>query len=216
MLAPFVTAGDLRGLRAYLMIVAASSATNEQDTWTTELDSLVWARLFDAHKDAESAAARTAAWRTMTRLKDKGLIDCTRTKGSRNIAVTLLREDGTRQPYSRPGLADKDAYLQLPIGFWAKGHDEKINLPGLAMLLAICAERRWAAFPAEHMPTWYGWSADTTLRGLKNLRELGLVEQRERYKRAELTAPGSTMFYEYRHVRAMRPSTRARPAGATA
>ena len=216
LLAPFITAGDLRGLRAYLMIVAASSALNEEGTWTTELDSLVWARLFDAHKDAEYAAARTAAWRTMTRLKDKGLIDCSRTKGSRKIAVTLLREDGTGDAYTRPGLADKDAYLQLPIGFWTKGHDEKVNLPGLAMLLAICAERNWAAFPAEWMPAWYGWSADTTLRGLKNLRELGLIEQRERFKKAELTAPGSTLFYEYRPVRAMRPSAKARPAGAAA
>lgn len=215
-LAPFITAGDLRGLRAYLIIVAASSNTTEQGTWTTELDSLVWARLFDAHTGAEYAAARTAAWRTMIRLQDKGLIDCHRTKGSRNIAVTLLREDGTKKPYTRPGIADKDAYLQLPTSFWTKGYDEKVSLPGLAMLLAICNERSWAAFPAEWMPEWYGWSADTTLRGLKDLRKLKLIEQRERYKKAALTAPGSTMFYEYRPVRVMRPAAKARPAGAAA
>ncbi len=103
----------------------------------------------------------------MGRLADKGLITCTRTKGSRNNAVALLREDGTKAPYTRPGVADKDPYLQLPVTFWTKTYDEKIGLPGLAMLLAICAERTWAAFPAEWMPTWYGWSADTTLRGLK-------------------------------------------------
>ncbi len=215
-LAPFVTAGDLRGLRAYLMIVAASSNTNEQGDWTTELDSLVWARLFDAHKDAERAAARTAAWRTLGRLKAKGLIECTRTKGSMKIAVTLLREDGTGQPYTRPGVADRDAYLQLPTAFWTKGFDEKVSLPGLAMLLAICAARSWAAFPAEWMPGWYGWFADTTLRGLKNLREHGLIEQRERFKKAELTAPGSTLFYEYRPAKLLRPALNARPAGATA
>lgn len=216
LLAPFITAGDLRGLRAYLMILAASSATNDQGTWTTELDSLVWARLFDAHTGAEYAAARTAAWRTMGRLQDKGLIECHRTKGSRNIAVTLLREDGSGKEYTRPGVTDKDAYLQLPIAFWTRGYDEKVNLPGLAMLLAICNERSWAAFPAEWMPGWYGWSADTTLRGLKNLREHGLIEQRERFKKAELTAPGSTLFYEYRPARLLRPAVQARPVGATA
>jgi hypothetical protein len=215
MLAPFVTAGDLRGLRAYLIIVAASSGQNDQG-WTTELDSFVWARLFDAHLHADHAIARTAAWRTLTRLQDKGLITCSRTKGSRNIAVTLLREDGTRAPYTRPGVSDKDAYLQLPIAFWTKGYDEKVNLPGMAMLLAICAARSWAAFPAEWMPTWYGWSPDTTLRGLKILCELGLIEQRKRYKKAELTAVGSTMFYEYRPARFMRATTQARPAGVTA
>jgi hypothetical protein len=216
LLSSFITAGDLRGLRAYLIIVAASSNTTDEGTWTTELDSLVWARLFDAHTGAEYAAARTAAWRTLGRLKDKGLIKATRTKGSRNIAVTLLREDGSGDDYTRPGIADKDAYLQLPTAFWTKGYDEKVTLPGLGMLLAICNERSWAAFPAEWMPSWYGWSADTTLRGLKNLRELKLIEQRERFKKAELTAPGSTMFYEYRPIRMMRPAAKARPTGATA
>jgi hypothetical protein len=210
LLAPFVTAGDLRGLRAYLIIVAASSGQNEQG-WTTELDSLVWARLFDAHTAAEDAASRTAAWRTMGRLQEKGLITRTRTKGSRKIAVTLLREDGSKLPYTRPGVTDNDAYLQLPIAFWIKGYDEKVGMPGLAMLLAICSERTWTAFPAEWMPKWYGWSADTTLRGLKTLLDLGLIERRSRYKKAELTAPGSTMFYEYRLKRVMRPTVRARP-----
>lgn len=39
----FVVNGDLRGLRAYLMVVAATSASNE-DGWRTTLDSLVEAR----------------------------------------------------------------------------------------------------------------------------------------------------------------------------
>ncbi|MFI7438209.1 hypothetical protein [Micromonospora haikouensis] len=214
-LASFVTTGDLRGLRAYLIILAASSAQNEQG-WVTELDSLVWARLFDTDQHAVPAAARTAAWRTLSRLADKELITCDRTKGSRNIAVTLKREDGSGDKYTRPGVTDKDAYLQLPAAFWKKKFDEQIDMPGLAMLLAICAERTWSKFPAERMPDWYGWSADTTLRGLKRLRNLGLIEQRTRYQKAELTPIGSTMFYEYRPARIMRPAPQARPEGAAA
>ena len=66
-LAEFVKAGRLRALRAYLVVLAASSAEDERG-WYTEFDSMVWARLFDAHESATTASARTAAWRTLTLL----------------------------------------------------------------------------------------------------------------------------------------------------
>jgi hypothetical protein len=100
-------------------------------------------------------------------------------------------------------VTDNAPYLQVPVAFWGKGYDEKVGIPGLAMMLAIAQNAPGLHFPAEWMP--YGWSADTTLRGLKTLLDLGLVQRRERYKRAELTALGSTMFYEYRPKPVMRP-----------
>ncbi|WP_341717683.1 hypothetical protein QQG74_28235 [Micromonospora sp. FIMYZ51] len=215
-LASFVQKGDLRALRAYLMVLAASSGQDERGK-TTELDSLVWGRLFDADQyTADDAGTRTAAWRTLIRLQKKQLISCARTPGSRKIKVTLLREDGSGQPYTRPGLNNNDAYLQIPTAFWLRGFDGKVSMPGLAMLLAICNERNWAAFPAERMPEdrWYGWSADTTERGLKELLKLGLIERRERYKRAPLTPAGSTMFYQYRPTRVMRAASKPRAAAA--
>lgn len=212
----FIANGDERGARAYLITVAANSQVNE-DGWTTELDSLVWARLFDAHLfTATEQGARTTAWRILNRLADRGLVKLTRARGSRKISVTLLREDGSRDPYTRPGITDKDAYLRLPIAFWTKGYDAKVSLPGLAMLLAIAAEKPWHAFPAERMDEWYGWSADTTLRGLKKLRELDLVERREVFKEAPLTPTGSTSFYQYRLVRWMRPKAQPRPEASAA
>ncbi|MBO2458131.1 hypothetical protein [Actinomadura violacea] len=39
----FVVNGDVRGLNAYLIAVAATGSANE-DGWSTTLDSLVWAR----------------------------------------------------------------------------------------------------------------------------------------------------------------------------
>jgi len=53
--------------------------------------------------------------------QEKSLITCSRTKGNRNIAVTLRREDGNKTPGTQPGVADKDACLQL--AFWTKGYD---------------------------------------------------------------------------------------------
>ncbi|MDG6108814.1 hypothetical protein Daura_06135 [Dactylosporangium aurantiacum] len=214
MLAPFATAGDLRGMRAYLMVLAASSGQGEGGR-TTELDSLVWARLFDVHLHAEDSAARTAAWRTLLRLQTKQLLTCTRTRGSRRISVTLLREDGSGAPYTRPGVTDKDAYLQLPLAFWLKGFDGKMTMPSLAMLLTVCSARSWEDYPAERMPDWYGWSADTTERGLKTLLELNLIERRPRFKSAPLTPTGATKFYEYRPARIMRVSAKAKAAAPT-
>jgi hypothetical protein len=157
----FVVGGDLRGLRAFLVIVAANSAENS-DGWRTTLDSAIWARLFDADLSATSQAARTAAWRTLGRLEDRGLVSRFRVRGGRKISVTLLREDGSGAPYTRPdGKTVPDRFLRLPRRFWTDGYDARIDVPGLAMLLAIAAERPWSAFPAERMEEWYGWSPDT-------------------------------------------------------
>ncbi|MBL3667475.1 hypothetical protein JL475_16060 [Streptomyces sp. M2CJ-2] len=198
----FVTGRDLRGLKAYLLIVAACS--NGTDGWCTKHDSAVWARMMDIDRTATEQAARTGAWRTLCRLQERNLITCTRT--GTMIAVTLLREDGSGAPYDRPvGQTEQDLYLQIPSSFWTKGYDEKIDLPALALLLVVLREKNWSKFPAEKAPDWYGWSADTHERGLKKLLDLGLVERREQYTKAPLAPSGVAMAYQYQRTAAMRP-----------
>lgn len=215
----FVANGDLRGLRAYLMVVAATSAVNE-DGWSTTLDSLVWARLLDAEETASPAGARTAAWRTLGRLQDRRLITRSRSsRSNRHITVTLQREDGHGAPYTHPALGAPDDpadwYLRLPITFWMRGFDTKLTIPGLAMLLTVAREKPWSAFPLERMPEWYGWSPDTALRGLRDLADLDLVERREVYRRTPLSPTGSTMTYQYRLKPWLRPKAGTRPGTAT-
>jgi hypothetical protein len=212
-LSSFVRGGDLRGLRAYLITIAATSAEND-DGWTTEFDSAVWGRLFDAHLYASDQAARTAAARILDRLEQRNLIRCSRKRGSRKIAVTLLREDASGAPYTRPnGKTSVDRFLRLPRAFWTRGFDSKIDFPGLVMLLAVAAEKPWSSFPAEKMDEWYGWSSDTTLRGFQKLMELQLVERRKSYKKAPLSPSGSTVVYQYQLPRWMRPKAQPRPEG---
>jgi hypothetical protein len=207
----FVATGDLRGLRAYLIALGATSAENT-DGWTTTHESIVWARLFDADKYANPQSARTAAWRTLLRLQDRGLITCKRVPGSKKISVTLLCEDGSGSPYTRPdGKLPEDRFINLPRRLWTKGYDEKLKMPGLAMLLTIAREKPWSSFPADRADEWYGWSADTTLRGLKELVDLGLVERRENYRKTPLSPTGYTLSYQYRLVPWMRPKARRRP-----
>jgi hypothetical protein len=211
----FVGNGDLRGLRAYLMVVAATSASNE-DGWSTTLDSLVWARLLDAEETATQAAARTAAWRTLGRLQERQLIGRVRSaRSNRDITVTLRREDGLGDPYTHPAAGSTvepaDRYLRLPITFWMRGFDTQLTMPGLAMLLTLAREKPWSAFPAERMPDWYGWSADTTERGLHDLLALDLAERRESYRRTPLSPIGSTLTYQYRLKSWLRPRAGTRP-----
>lgn len=208
------TAAESEGLRAYPIMVAASGAEHENNGWATEFDSLVCARLLDAELGATPASARTAAWRTLGRLEKRGLIHrARRGRGARTIAVTLLREDGSGSSYTRPdGREVSDRFLRIPTTFWKRGFDARITLPGLAMLLVIAKEKPWSAFPPDRMDEWYGWSGDTTQRGLKNLLELGLVERRESYKSTPLSPTGATLIYQYHLTRWMRPKAGTRPS----
>jgi hypothetical protein len=216
----FVVNGDLRGLRLYLLVVAATSASNE-DGWTTTLDSLVWGRLVDAEDTATPASVRTAAWRALGRLQDRGLLRRVRSTGNnRYITVTLLREDGSGAPYTRPFADDdskqeSDRFLRLPTTFWKRGSDTAPGMPGLAMLLTLAREKPWSSFPAERMPDWYGWSADTTERGLHSLLAHELVDRRDAYRATPLSPTGATLIHQYRLKAWLRPKAGTRPAKAT-
>jgi len=118
--------------------------------------------------------------RTFGYLEARGLVTWEREgHRGRQITVTLLREDGTGQPYTRPGRpgeGSKDPYIKLPEGFWRRGLDQKLTLPGIAMLLVASAEHRHFSLPSERMPEWYGWSADTAERGFRDLKNNGLID----------------------------------------
>jgi hypothetical protein len=208
----FVANGDLRGLRAYLIILAGTSHEN-QDGWTTTLDSAVWARLMDIDKSATGPAARAGAAKTLKRLEDRRLIRCSRERGSTKISVTLMREDASAEPYTRPnGSSEQDRFLRLPPTFWTGGCDAELDMPGMAMLLAIAHAKPWSRFPAKRVEEWYGWSEETTLRGIRKLLDLGLIERREAYEKAPLSPTGVTMVYEIRLVKWMRPPVGRRRA----
>ncbi|TGB06653.1 hypothetical protein [Streptomyces sp. MZ04] len=209
----FVTGRDLRGLKAYLLIVAACS--NGDNGWSTTHDSAVWARMMDIHESADDQSARTGAWRALLRLHERKLVDCRR--NGTMITVTLLREDGSGRPYDRPdGKTEENRYLQIPAEFWTTGRDKRLDLPGLALFLVVAREKNWSAFPAEKAPEWYGWSADTHERGLKKLVSLGLVERREHYMKAPFAPLGFTKTHQYKRtamVQPRKPRKKAASAG---
>ncbi|WP_216589222.1 hypothetical protein [Streptomyces brasiliscabiei] len=205
----FIVNRNRRALDAYLMTLASYG----DDGQPTQLHSAAWARLIGiptSNKSPGTAVTRTFEW-----LQDRHLLTITRARGSQYISVTLLREDGSGQPYTRPkGASEADRFLKLPHAFWEQGFDEKIDLPGLAMLLAVAREKPWKDFPSEKAPEWYGWSADTTLRGLHQILELGLVEREEAFRPEPLSPLGYTRIHKYNLVDWMRPAPGKNPGAA--
>ncbi|MEV0187219.1 hypothetical protein AB0I39_01620 [Kitasatospora purpeofusca] len=194
-LAQFVRGRDVRGLRAYLFILAITSS--DLDNWSTTLNSSVWARAIGATDTAEPASARAAVTKIFSRLHQRGLITCTRLLRTHDIRVTLLREDGKGGPYTRPGKDNRDPYLRVPRELWDERVIDDLSLPALAMLLVLSCERPGFELPSERAPEWYGWSADTAERGFRELVDKGLAGVRKTFKSAPASPRGYTHCNRY-------------------
>ncbi|MEU9646362.1 hypothetical protein [Streptomyces sp. NPDC048188] len=196
-LAEFVTNGDVRGLRAYLFIIAVTSAETPESGWSTTLPGGVWARAFGTTENATPASARTAVTKVLKRLKERRLITYERPKGTWDIQVTLLREDGSLDPYTRPGNQNRDAYLKIPFELWRTGLIDQLSLPALAMLLTASCEPAFFELPTERMKDWYGWSPDTAERGFRELAKEGVLQVHKTYITAPLSPTGTAEVNRY-------------------
>ena len=196
-LSTFVRNGDLRGLRAELLLLGFNSSGDGPDGWSTTLPIPVWARALDTTRAATDASAATAVSKVLARLEQRKLIERDRRGRGRNVRVTLLREDGSGQPYTRPGKGNTDRFLQLPHSFWTDGWWEQLDLPSTAMLLVALHEKPRFQLATEKVPAWYGWSADTAERGFGTLERLGLLSKVTRMKKAPLSPTGLTKVNEY-------------------
>lgn len=113
-LSQFVTNGDLRGLKAYLLIAASASSPDTENEWYTSLPLQTWARAFGCSETAGSiATAKAAATRILLRLQQRGLIEKSRCGKERKIKIKLLAQDGSGEEYQRPA----SRYIRLSHDF---------------------------------------------------------------------------------------------------
>lgn len=172
-LARFIRNGDLRGLKAYLLIAASTSSSDENGEWYTTLPLQTWARAFGCFQHAGIDSGKAAATKILSRLQQRKLIKRERSGSGREVKVRLLSQDGSGGPYQRP----RQRFLRLSYEFWRTGLDEEISLPALAMLLVVLGENPTAGYllsacpngtggrltqPKEGCMSWSnaGWSAE--------------------------------------------------------
>ncbi|WP_143235067.1 hypothetical protein [Paractinoplanes atraurantiacus] len=209
-LAAFVRRGDIRALDAYLYLVAITSGDLEGVGWSYTLDSNIWARAFGATDRASSSSALTAVVRILNRLQERKLLEWKRVRPrSSEITVTLLKEDGSGEPYTRPGRANLDPYINLPFGYWYDEWDQRLSLPATAMLLVLSAEFKSTALPAHRVDEWYGWSADTAERGFAELERYNLMTQQRVTRKAPNAPVGWTAENRYTLQRPFRHRKRS-------
>lgn len=165
----FVGGHDERGLDAYLFVHALASAY----PWNCDYPSGTWVRALGLADGAEPASAKSAVSKVMRRLENRHLIQ--RTRVGRISSITLLKEDGSGDPYEHPH-SRGEYWLQLPYAYWTEHHYESLTLPAKAMLLVALSLPDRFPLPYERCPQWYGISADTAERGLKELLAQDLLD----------------------------------------
>jgi hypothetical protein len=168
-LATFNSAHDDRGLDAYLFVHALASSA----PWDCDYPSGTWIRAFGLTDTATMVSARGVISKILRRLETRKLIR--RGRSGRRAVVTLLKEDGSAEPYERP-VAKNDNWFHLPYEYWIEGHYKLLSLPAKTMLLVALSLQDNFYLPLEKAPRWYGVSADSAGRGLRELQAHGFLE----------------------------------------
>jgi hypothetical protein len=140
------------------------------------LPTSVWARILSTR----TACTPNAASKAFGTLVDLGL--ATRTENGRSPIIVPLREDGSREPWTKPGASEEEGlgYFTVPYAYWTRGYADRLTLPGKAMLLIILKETQNPKTPVfsmavERAQEWYGLSERSAERGYGELRREGLL-----------------------------------------
>jgi len=185
---------DERALDLFLLHRALVSA----EPWTSRpLDSRVWARTLGLHHDVDQGVtAMSKVWRRLE--GTYRLVD--RSRSGRLTVLTSLREDGSGKAYTSPnGGTRAERYFTLPFDYWT-GEQRAyttLSFPAKVMLLVSSTLKPGFVLPTEKARDWYGVSTESAERGLRALRESGLLERVTSVKEAPLSPTGKTQEYHY-------------------
>lgn len=142
----------------------------------TPLKLATWARLMSVDR----AWTSTTVSRAVDTLVDLKLV---RREGTgHSPALVLLREDGSGQPWTKPGSEAETGpgYFVIPDDYFTTGLHARLRLPGKAMFLITLAETQQPTKPAfkmayERAMEWYGISERTAERGYGELSKEKLL-----------------------------------------
>jgi hypothetical protein len=193
-------------LEQYLLTLAAASTGGESGSdYTLKQPS---ARLARAAGHTEGPAGMRALNRAWTRLADLRLVQVD--TSTRPSTITLLREDGSGEPYVRPSItgAEKERFLKLPYAYWQKGWNEKLETPAKILLLVALTLDDYFLLPKEKGREWYALSPSTVQRGLAELVKHELLDVCPFWKATPYGPREQTLARRYRLAPPFGPSGR--------
>ena len=173
-------------IRLYLALLWQAGGGDERHS--VDFPARAFAELLDL-PDPERRGDRRV--REAIKLFEKERLLRTERRPGQPSVLALLQEDGSGDPYTRPGahasqakergeVARSHLFVRLPAGFWTHGWALALSAPALATLLVLLEATRNGAMadkwisPSERR--WYGLSDDTWTRGIAELARYGLVE----------------------------------------
>lgn len=186
-LSTFVSARRKRALDLYLLIHAIASAP----PYDVTLPARVWAQALGMPVSSSSAVSIST---TLSWLEEVRLIDTSRVGNARRIV--LLSDDGSGLPYRHPVLVsppERAGYFKLSFDYWLERWHTSLDLAATAVLLIALSLPERFVLPQRHGAEWYGISRDTLQRGLKSLRDLGLLTYFPASKVAPAAPTGMTV-----------------------
>jgi len=199
-LADFVTERQHRALLLYLMLLSVWPWLHDQKQ---PLEAQVWMNLL--HSRSEDG--RSLVWsestlsRTWKYLASKNLIE--KRRGRKGLLRVTPRLEDASGPYTFPSGEKKnwsEVYFTLPDRFWIEEDFAKLSLPGLTILLVLAKEtnkKTEIRITQDQLASWYGFSRSTAVKGLADLRRLGLLEEREEWIPARLSKIRTTQAMHY-------------------
>ena len=186
-LSMFVSSGRQTALDLYLLALLLASGK----PYNVAQPAGVWARILGVGSEKTAASTISRQWRW---LEEQKLIAREGRRG-RYAEIVMLREDGSGSPYvptPRGG-----TWLRLPFEYWTDHWLGRLSLPEKAVLLIGLSLLDDFVLPEAKAPSWDGISADTMGRGLRGLREQGLVAVRKLKKPSEGAPRGFTVEHHY-------------------
>jgi hypothetical protein len=176
-------------LDLYLFVLAATARPPHQLHVNPEF----WARLM-RRPDQSLRNSRLAVWRSFETLDELGLLWQETHLGAPRFQ--LLREDGGGDPYIHPAKTG-DRYFTLPHGYWTRGFDRTLDLPGKVVLLFARSRGRYFTLPLANAKRWYGISPDTLRRGMDELVRAKVVHYEKATVPASAAPRGTTVRRTY-------------------
>jgi hypothetical protein len=186
-LSQFVRSGRERALDLYLLAITCAT----RKPYHVARAAGVWARALSIGSTKTAASSISKQWRW---LEEQNLIRRTGRSG-RYAELEILREDGSGAhflPGERGG-----PWFNVPFAYWEENWYGRLDLPAKAVLLISLSLMDDFYLPQEKAPAWYGLSPDTAGRGLRTLKDYGLLTQRVLQKPATAAPTGFTRQHYY-------------------